>query len=378
MSPKVNMTVGQVTDIVFRANPSTAFVPTDITKWALDQLTTRASYVKPSSNFSIVSILPDGANEGQYIAKIKCLSLTSVNEYFMALVLNTNTSAAPVLISSPMFTLGPGAIYNPYDISKINDLIEFCNLNWTKSPADGSACHSSWTGITWSNDAVNKRITKINLENKDLYIHIWLDNLSKLEELHISLNSSMSTLVISGCSALKKLYANNCNINDFNYEGCSALEELHVGGNKLSNLNDINTICPNLQHLSCATNNLIAIDVSGLNKLWFIDCCYNNISSLNISGCTALEWFNCAANSLNGFTYAGYLYNNSPKLQTLFLYKNNMGTAFFHTIFNQLPDRTGLTNGAILIAVNPGAGAPTDYQQATDKNWLVDDFTTLP
>ena len=98
-------------EVKFRVNPSNAFIPTGIVgvndamdKWQLDEIGTRASYVNPSTDFELVSILSDGTAEGQYIATIENTGNIS-GIHVMALVLNVNSAADPVLISSPTFLL---------------------------------------------------------------------------------------------------------------------------------------------------------------------------------------------------------------------------------------------------------------------------------
>ncbi len=108
--------------VVFRVNPSTAWIPTGtgeaVAKWAIDEFeTTRAAnYLNPSKVFKVESILPDGEKKGQYVATISSdftLHDQSINEYMMALVLNNNSgnlaendahiSSAPfaMMISTP-------------------------------------------------------------------------------------------------------------------------------------------------------------------------------------------------------------------------------------------------------------------------------------
>ena len=95
--------------IKFRVNPSNAYVPVGsgeaIADWALDQIGTRASYVNEPEMFELVTILPDGDREGQYIAWIKCKDTDgsySSSEYVMALVLTSGDA----LVSSSAFRLG--------------------------------------------------------------------------------------------------------------------------------------------------------------------------------------------------------------------------------------------------------------------------------
>ncbi len=108
---KVTIAQGGTGTIVLRVNPSNGWIPTtgdgDMSKWAFDQVGTRASYVNPSPNFSIAGIAQDGERQGQYIATIRCTSAdAAVTDYVAALVLNTASEAKPALVSSPPFVLG--------------------------------------------------------------------------------------------------------------------------------------------------------------------------------------------------------------------------------------------------------------------------------
>ena len=105
----VGINEGKTGQVVFRINPSNATVPTGsgsaIAKWALDQTGTRASYVNPATGFELESIEKDGDKEGQYIATIRCTGTSDGVNYMIALVLNTGSDTAPVLVSSSTFTL---------------------------------------------------------------------------------------------------------------------------------------------------------------------------------------------------------------------------------------------------------------------------------
>lgn len=109
--------------VKFRVNPSNAEIPTgagaDIAAWSLDHISdyvgTRASYVKPSADFSLLSINPDpDGGTGQYVAMIQCdnfnMNYVTVDRYH-TLVLNTTPTetAEPINISSPMFVLAHDA-----------------------------------------------------------------------------------------------------------------------------------------------------------------------------------------------------------------------------------------------------------------------------
>ena len=75
-----------------------------------------------------------------------------------------------------------------------------------------------------------------------------------------------------------------------------------------------------LKYLRCENNNLTALDLSGLSSLGNLYCYDNALTSLNLTGCTALSWLECGNNnltslSLDGLTSLDVLFceNNSIK-----------------------------------------------------------------
>ncbi|MDR2882195.1 MAG: leucine-rich repeat domain-containing protein [Alistipes sp.] len=102
--------------IRFVVNPSDAWIPTDPAKWelnAIDAVATRAGYVEASKHFRVTAIAPapEAEHKGEYFATIENFGTGAdaadyTLDYHVALVLNTGTEAAPVLISSPAFVMG--------------------------------------------------------------------------------------------------------------------------------------------------------------------------------------------------------------------------------------------------------------------------------
>lgn len=134
-SDTVFASIGASTDLVFRVNPSSAWVPTGsgeaISKWMLDEFSSRSSYVNESKAFTIKSIMPDGDKTGQYIATIACNLTnlkTSAESYKMALVLDNSSSegiSEDALVSSGLFTvkpaLGHGVKFTHFDGNLFQD-----------------------------------------------------------------------------------------------------------------------------------------------------------------------------------------------------------------------------------------------------------------
>ena len=111
-------------------------------------------------------------------------------------------------------------------------------------------------------------------------------------------NNSLTTLDVSHNTALRKLWCYNNNLTTLDVSGCTALTELYCGGNNLSTLDvSANTA---LDYLFCYNNSLTTLDVShntALRKLW---CYNNNLTTLDVSNNTALKHMLCFYNPGSG------------------------------------------------------------------------------
>ena len=74
------------------------------------------------------------------------------------------------------------------------------------------------------------------------------------------------------------------------------IKYLGCAGNNLTSLNVSG--CTALTELDCYYNNLTSLDVSGCTALTGLDCAGNNLTSLDVSGCTALTELDCLGNNL--------------------------------------------------------------------------------
>ena len=79
-------------------------------------------------------------------------------------------------------------VYNPGDIAVINAIIDNNGLNWTKAPEDGSAIPVGWTGIIWSDDPIDKRITRLDLYANGLSGEVDVSGLTEMEWLDCGCN----------------------------------------------------------------------------------------------------------------------------------------------------------------------------------------------
>ena len=127
----------------------------------------------------------------------------------------------------------------------------------------------------------------------------------------------LTSLDVSGCTALTTLYCYDNQLTSLNVSGCTSLTKLDCTYNELTSLNLSG--CTALTSLSCSKNQLTSLDLSGCTSLTKLDCnenqltslnvskntaltkleCYRNqLTSLNVSGCTALTWLECRNNQL--------------------------------------------------------------------------------
>ncbi|MDE7357773.1 MAG: hypothetical protein K2M74_04985, partial [Bacteroidales bacterium] len=86
------------------------------------------------------------------------------------------------------------------------------------------------------------------------------------------------------------------NITSLDVSGCTALEELHCGFNQLTSLNVSG--CTALKELRCQDNQLTSLDVSSDTALIYLDCNNNQLSALDVTHNSALVGFYCNNNRL--------------------------------------------------------------------------------
>lgn len=123
-----------------------------------------------------------------------------------------------------------------------------------------------------------------------------LVNLPSLESLFCGHNQ-LVTLNVLDLTNLKTLWCANNQLTTLNLNGLSSLESLDISFNELS-LADVSGLSANLEFLSCMSNNLTSLDVSGLTNLSALHCQNNNLTSLDVSSLTNLQYFTCSYNQL--------------------------------------------------------------------------------
>jgi hypothetical protein len=92
-------------------------------------------------------------------------------------------------------------------------------------------------------------------------------------------------------------------LTTLNISGCTALENLACGNNQLTEL-DV-TKCTALTSLICENNQLKTLNVSGKTALQQLYCGMNQLTTLNVSGCTVLNYLLCSNNQLTTLDLTG-------------------------------------------------------------------------
>jgi len=131
-----------------------------------------------------------------------------------------------------------------------------------------------------------------------------------IESLDLSLNTSLAflecggnsldSLDVTNNSALTYLHCGDdpeiSELTSLNVSGCTALEWLQCVGNQLTSLNVSG--CTALESVRCNRNQLASLDVTNNTSLLMLECFLNQLTSLDVSGCTALEYLNFGSNQL--------------------------------------------------------------------------------
>jgi hypothetical protein len=278
---KVTIAHGETEEIRIRINPSTA----DVTgTWSLDQTGTRASYVTAPTNFELVSVEKDVEEDseltGQYVATIRCTATTDdidteIEEYAMALVLNTGTEEEPVLVSSPTFVLE--AVI-----------------------AQGLAGTLRWI---LHEDGMMTVTGKGAMPDNYVYLtdRPWNDHISMIEKVVIGDGvTTVGRVAFKDCKTLKEVIIPNSvtTVGTSAFEGCSALTKVTLPAGVTTIGRTTFGYCTSLTEIN------IPADVTKLTTV-FVNCTSlkeiiipADVTSIGIGtfqGCSALKKVTCLA-----------------------------------------------------------------------------------
>jgi hypothetical protein len=139
-----------------------------------------------------------------------------------------------------------------------------------------------------------------------------------------------------------------------------ALTELLCNSNSLTSL-DVSGLTA-LNDLNCSGNSLTSLDVSGLTALNDLNCNINSLTSLDVSGLTALNDLNCNDNSLTSLRAVGCSFAGVAQLSS-----NSLSAPGLNQFYADLAQTV---SGNIVVAGNPGTTGD-DPTIATAKGYTV-------
>ena len=111
-----------------------------------------------------------------------------------------------------------------------------------------------------------------------------------------SKGNSLTSLDVSGCTALTVLYCNDNKLTSLDVSSCTALRTLDCLNNQLTSLDVSQNTA--LTTLRCYKNQLTSLNVSQNTALTKLECYDNKLTSLDVSQNTALTRLKCYKNPL--------------------------------------------------------------------------------
>ncbi|WP_244869680.1 InlB B-repeat-containing protein [Porphyromonas uenonis] len=131
--------------------------------------------------------------------------------------------------------------------------------------------------------------------------------------------SQLTSLDISGCTALTTLYCSYSQLTSLDVSKNTALTTLYCSNNQLTSLDVSN--CTTLTSLDCKDNQLASLNASGCTALAESNfkCQNNPLTSINLSGCQSLKSFSWTGGKLTSLDVSG-----CTALTTLWCYSNQL------------------------------------------------------
>jgi hypothetical protein len=175
----------------------------------------------------------------------------------------------------------------------------FATLVSTKSTGDVSGIARSTTGyikVQWWDSTTNVYETGVAEEGI-----LWSKAAGGAGSKTLLIYPSDASGNLSG--ALTSLSCSSNSLTSLDVSGLTALTSLNCFNNSLTSL-DVSGLTA-LTSLSCANNSLTSLDVSGLTALTNLSCSSNSLTSLDVSGLTALTNLYCFSNSLTSLDVSG-------------------------------------------------------------------------
>ena len=173
-------------------------------------------------------------------------------------------------------------------------------IEGVKEPAQTNEYFKDYTltsqTITIRGDVTNLSCSRSQLTSLDV------SGCSALVWLSCS-NNQLTSLDVSDCTSLTKLDCWENQLTSLDLSGCTTLRSLYCGENQLTSL-DVSD-CTALTELNCSKNQLTSLDVSGCSALVWLSCSWAQLTSLNVLGCTALTGLSCEGSQLTSLDVSG-------------------------------------------------------------------------
>ena len=257
-----------------------------------------------------------------------CISLYSLN-VANALLSSLDVSSCTSLVglycnNSQLTSLNVSGCTSLVELYCNNSRLTSLNVSSCTALKDLDCYGNQLTSLNVSNctalvelDCQNNQLTSLNLSDCMTlrYLYCWnnllssldVSGLSALRSIHCEPNDKLTSLNISGCTALDVFVLQNGQLSSLNAADCTSLTVLNLSNNQLTSLNVSG--CTSLTSLILFNNQLTSLDVSGCKNLEALDCRRNKIKS------EITDWYR----QLKGFNYdVRYYYywdiNNNNKL----------------------------------------------------------------
>jgi hypothetical protein len=256
-------------------------------------------------------------------------------------------AAALALLAFPHAALaadGNGDGYDDNDFSKLQTFLNLPSIIPGQSngqclnPAYDPMDTATWTGVVWTDD-VSKLVISIgedySWQYKSFAGALDLSGFTALRYVNCAGFNHLTSLDITGDSALTTLYCFDSRLADLDISTNSNLRTLNCSDNPLGALDISANIA--LTDLYCQNNQLAALDVSHAISLYYLDCSRNQLTALDTS-----------ANDL------AYLFCNDNNLSTLDV-SANTGLTTLNLSGNPLLDiKANVAGKSITLHANTG------------------------
>lgn len=117
-----------------------------------------------------------------------------------------------------------------------------------------------------------------------------------------SMHDPMTSLNVSGCTALKDLEPGDNELTELDVSDCTELNILMAGNNKLSQIDiSANTA---LEHFGCENNMLTELDITNNTALRYLYCNNNMLQEIDLSNCPELTFIDCQNNRISALDFS--------------------------------------------------------------------------